>query len=108
MQLKFKREARFDSCKIQCHLPFDFIVKLKNKIGFLIEFHGEQHYSPVRWFGSIDQEKANKLFESSKVRDKIKEEWAAKRNIPLLIIPYNKIKQIPELIQGFVNELNSN
>lgn len=54
---------------------FDFFLPDFNR---LIEFDGKQHYSDTTW-GSLDQ---------SQQRDKIKNEYALKNNIPLVRIPY--------------------
>lgn len=68
-------------------LPFDFQLK---KYNILVEIDGEQHFYPVR-FGGISEELSKKKFLSNQKRDKIKTEYCAKYNIPLLRITYNEM-----------------
>ncbi len=76
-------------------LPFDFYLPDKN---ILIEYDGEQHFSPARWWG-ISKEKADILFEKVKIRDKIKTEYCKNNNIMLLRIPYIKINDIDKILE---------
>jgi hypothetical protein len=46
LNIKFKRQWRFKSCKYKNPLPFDFVIKTKNGIK-TIEYQGEQHYIPI-------------------------------------------------------------
>jgi len=105
MGLKFKRQARFKTCRSKKELPFDFLVRLGDKKGILIEYHGVQHYKPVRWDNNMSDERMLAIFEGVKKRDKIKEEWAKKRNIPLLVVPHWDKQRIPELIEKFIKEV---
>ena len=102
MGLRFKRQVRFKTCRSKKELPFDFLVRLTDKAGILIEYHGIQHYKPVRWSNSMDDEKMIAIFEGVKKRDRLKEEWAKKRNIPLLVVPHWDKEKIPELIETFL------
>lgn len=64
-------------------MKFDFaIFDNEDKIQLLIEYNGEQHYTPIeKWGGeeklAIQQE-----------RDTRKIEYCKNNNIPLLVIPY--------------------
>ena len=65
---------------------YDFIILDDNNNPIrLIEFQGEQHYKSSPFFGNLQQRQNN---------DKIKLNYAIQHNLPLLIIPYNKIKDI--------------
>lgn len=77
-------EKSFEDC---CHivpLRFDFYLSKLHKI---IEIDGEQHFYPVS-FGGISKQQAQLNFERSQERDKIKNDYCVKNNIPLLRIPY--------------------
>jgi hypothetical protein len=66
-----------ENCKDKQKLPFDFYLPNYN---ICIEFNGEQHYKPIKWFGG------EKTLEGIKKRDKIKMEYCQNNNIPLIII----------------------
>lgn len=93
--ISFQQEYRFEDCRDERPLPFDFcIFNENNEIQFLIEVNGKQHYEP-RY--SSDPEVSQRLFEIQKKHDKLKEVYCLEHNIDLLIIPYydlNKYKQI--------------
>lgn len=62
---------------------FDFAICDIEKIVRLIEFDGEQHYIDRKGvWNSVE------TLEDIQKRDKIKNEWAAAHNIPLVRIPY--------------------
>ena len=93
--IEYQRQYKIKECKDKNVLPFDFMIKINNKIK-LIEFDGTQHY--------------NKTFysENSKTKehDIIKNEFCKKNKIELLRIPYwhlrnNKIK---EDLDNFINK----
>lgn len=77
--LSFSRQKKFGSCKSKRVLPFDFYIE---DLTLLIEYHGRQHYHPVREWGG------KKTFEGVQHRDGIKRRWAKKHGIRLLIVPY--------------------
>lgn len=88
--IKFSQEKRFSHLVSEQNnfLRFDFAVYDKNdKLNYLIEFQGEQHYAPVEWWGG------EKGFEILKKHDKLKKEFCFKNNIPLIIIPYSQYKK---------------
>lgn len=62
---------------------FDFAIIENNKIIRLIEFDGEHHFEEV----SFHKDNKYSLKERQE-KDKIKNEWAAAHNIPLVRIPY--------------------
>lgn len=79
--LSYQVEKRFDDCRIVKTLPFDFFVEMDGA-GYLIEFHGEQHYRPLRFFGG------DRAFAKRQDNDKYKAEWAHDNNYKLIVIPY--------------------
>lgn len=87
----FINQYTFSDCKYKQLLKFDFAIFNDNKLLYLIEYDGKQHFEPIDWFGGI------KGFEETQIRDNIKNEYCQKHNIPLLRFPYTlsneKIKQ---------------
>jgi hypothetical protein len=80
--IKFEKEKRFDTCKDELSLPFDFYLIDKN---ILIEYNGEQHYKWKKFFHKTVEE-----FLLLQNHDKIKSNWAKENNIKLIIIKYNR------------------
>lgn len=67
-------------------LKFDFaVIDENNKIKFLIEFNGEQHYKYKKPFYRSNQE-----FLDSQNRDMLKIDYCYKNNILLYIIKYDE------------------
>lgn len=89
------KQFKFDDCKYKQNLIFDFYVEEK----FLIEYDGEQHYYPVDRFGGKDS------FKIQKERDKSKNDWCNKKEIPLLRIPYWEFDNIENKILEFVKRI---
>lgn len=77
--IKYINEYKFDNCKYINALYFDFYLPHLN---ILIEYDGQQHFSPNDFFGG------EKEFIKTIKRDRIKNEYALKNNIPLLRIGY--------------------
>lgn len=78
-------------------LSYDFSFVINGK-EFLVEYQGEQHYRPVKWFGGNDR------FEVQKEHDKRKYEYAKLHGIPLLAVPYtvNTYEDIEKELQCFI------
>lgn len=71
------------------YLRFDFAILNEDRSPVrLIEFDGQQHYSPVDYFGGKES------FEVLIANDKLKNQYAISHNIPLIRIPYTKRKTI--------------
>jgi hypothetical protein len=79
--IKFIPQYKFNDCKNINRLPFDFYLPDYN---ICIEYHGEQHYKPIKWFGG------DKVFSELVKRDKIKLEYCKLNNIKLCTISYRK------------------
>ena len=92
-KIKFKRQYTFDNCKNINKLRFDFGVFDNNKnILFMVEFHGKQHYEPIKYFGGEEK------FKIQQKLDNIKEQYCKDNDIPLLIIPYWNFNNIEEIL----------
>lgn len=95
-KLNFITEYSFDDCKnpkTDNKLYFDFYILDKNKC---IEFDGQQHFIPVKYFGGEEGLK------NSQYRDSIKNQYCLEHNIPLLRIRYDQINIIDKLILDFI------
>lgn len=67
----------------------DFFIPL---INLIIEYNGEQHYKPVKWFGGA------KKFHNQQQRDKNVRDYCRENNIKLLEIPYLQYPIIEQLL----------
>ena len=88
-KINFIEQKRYENCKNKLTLPFDFYLP---KLNVLIEYHGMQHYQPVKHFGG------EKAFIKRQKRDLIKENYAKENNIKLIVIPYTEIDRIEEML----------
>lgn len=75
------------------HPFFDFAIFKNNKLYCLIEYDGKQHYE-YSGYGWDNEEN----FKQTQYRDKQKNEWCEKLNIPLYRIKYND--NIIEVLEG--------
>ncbi|MFW6219651.1 MAG: hypothetical protein ACOC33_02280 [bacterium] len=69
---------------------YDFYILNKN---VLIEYHGEQHYVPIKYMGGEEK------FKKIKIRDNNKIEIAKKMNIELLIISYTNYNNLEKILK---------
>jgi len=92
--IEFVCQKRFKDCRLKRELPFDFYLP---KLNILIEYDGKQHFYPIKhWHGD------DGLKESQK-RDKIKNNFAKNKGIPLLRIPYNKYNKIEDILTNYLS-----
>jgi len=87
--INFVEQMRFDECKDNRSLPFDFYLPEYN---ICIEFDGSQHFIPKKIWGGVDN-----LILIQK-HDEIKNKFCIENNIKLMRINYK---------QNIVNELNN-
>lgn len=89
--IQYKKEFIFPDLLSKNGFPlrFDFAVfNSDNKLVYLIECQGEQHYEPVDFFGGEE------TFLLQKERDSEKRRYCQKHNIPLVEIDYYNKKTI--------------
>jgi hypothetical protein len=92
--ISYSPEHTFVDCRNPAtgrKLPFDFYLPEYNTC---IEFHGKQHYEPVKFSGTTTTDCAMANLKSSQIRDSIKEQYCKQNNIRLIIIPYTDITRI--------------
>lgn len=96
-KLIYKKQYTFKNLKYKKLLKFDFGILENNKLKYLIEYNGIQHYEFVEFIHKYESK-----FYESKIRDEMKIEFCLKNNIKLYIIKYNesifdKLKKIINL-----------
>jgi very-short-patch-repair endonuclease len=100
--INFNQEHRFDDCKNESYLPFDFYLPEHN---CCIEFDGIQHFKPHSFNHSdqtIETKRANLTF--TRLKDAIKNEYCKEKGIRLIRIPYTQLKNVPKILdlKGFL------
>jgi very-short-patch-repair endonuclease len=80
-RINYFPQKKFDDLFDKNKLRYDFYLPDFNLI---IEHHGKQHYEPVEYFGGVE-----KFYERVR-HDKMKEEYAKKNGIEMLIISYKE------------------
>ncbi len=89
MKIPFQSEYRFDDCKDKRELPFDFaILNAQMQPAVLIELDGIQHYEPAK----------GRNTEYIQRHDKIKNEYCALHNIPLIRVPYWNFGEVEKVV----------
>jgi hypothetical protein len=104
----YQKQYKFNDCKDIRALPFDFaIFNNDNRLIFLIELHGEQHYSPFTYCGeSKEQKQLN--FEDRVKKDRIKEQYCVDNGIPLLIIKYTDFNKLYVIFADYYERNKNN
>lgn len=90
--LRFEREVSFEGLvgKKKVPLRFDFAVyNQKGEPLVLIDFDGEQHFKYVKYF-----HKTISGFKRAQERDRIKNKYCLKHNIPLIRIPFWDLEEL--------------
>lgn len=98
---KYVREYSFPNCKYIRQLRFDFYLPEYNAV---IEFDGIQHFAPTRFCSSYSEDDTFMEFRSIQKRDRIKNSFCKKNNIPMLRIKYNE-DDISGSIESFIGKL---
>ena len=78
---EFETQFRFDDCRVERPLPFDFAIFKRNKV-IVIEYQGIQHYKAVSIFGGIDGYNKRVMY------DNVKRNYCKNNHIELIEIPY--------------------
>lgn len=89
LNVDFIPQKTFEDCKDINQLLFDFYLPDYN---LLIEYHGKQHYKPIKFFGG------KKKFAKQQRRDKIKKDYALNNRIHFLEIPYTEKNNIEDIV----------
>lgn len=89
-KIDFVQEKRFDDCRDNKPLPFDFYLPHYNSI---IEFDGIHHF----------EEKGRGNYKTTAEHDNIKDEYCKSHNINLIRIPYWEGNNIEEILTKQLN-----
>jgi very-short-patch-repair endonuclease len=81
-KISFKEQKIFKKCVYKKYLLFDFYL-IDNNI--CIEYDGIQHFESIEYFGG------DSVFNETKIRDKIKNEYCKNNNIHLIRISYKEL-----------------
>jgi very-short-patch-repair endonuclease len=92
-KIKYVREKTFNNCKNKLPLHFDFYLPQKS---LLIEYDGQQHFKPIKFFGGENN------FKIGQNNDKIKNNFAKDNNIDLLRIKYDQINNIEQILKNIL------
>ena len=98
--ISFIREKKFNGCKNEKELRFDFYLPDYNAC---IEFQGEQHFKPVDFSYTptkASKEKAEKVFKDNLLRDSIKKEFCKQKGLKLIEITYKQINEIEQILSS--------
>ncbi len=93
--IDFIKEYIFDDCIYKKHLKFDFYIPI---LDLIIEYNGQQHYSPVKIFGGEEK------YKETIKRDKIKIDYCKNNKIKMIVIPYWDYDNIETILEPFVKE----
>lgn len=92
-QIIFQEQFKDSRCKNKKELPFDFCIELEDNTFCLIEYDGEQHFSPRFGYNKSDRIENLKKY---KINDQIKNKFCKKYKIELIRISFKEIGQINE------------
>lgn len=95
-----RKQVTFSDCFDKRCLPFDIGFYLNNRL-CLIEYDGIQHFKPVAKFGGAD------YLGYTRRHDKIKDSYCKRNNIPLLRIRYDERPILENLIDEFIEQVES-
>lgn len=91
--IDYTLQYKFKDCVDKECLPFDFYLP---KYNACIEFDGEQHFKPIKYFGGISH------LRRTIMHDKIKDDYCDKNNVLLWRIPYNDEDNIDKELQIYI------
>ena len=91
--INFKTQHTFSDCRLIDELPFDFYLPDYNTC---IEYHGIQHYEPVKFFGGVNK------YKKQVKRDKQKEKYCNTQGVILIKIKYTQ--NVEKILTKFINK----
>lgn len=94
--VNFRTQVRFDECRNELPLPFDFAVySADNSLICLIEYDGILHFKPKGFPES---------FKRIQITDKIKNSYCENKKIPFLRINYKDFDNVEVLVISFLRD----
>ena len=85
--IKSTYQKKFDDLKFKNYLRFDFHIPSYN---LLLEFNGEQHYTPIDFSGKLTKEETWQEFLKGRHCDWLKRKYAKKNGYNYLAIRYDE------------------
>lgn len=101
MKMIYMQEYAFEDLLSDKNVPlrFDFaIFDNRNKIKFLIEYDGEQHFEHIK--GMMTKEK----YKALQIHDKRKNQYCKDNNIPLIRIPHWQFDKIEDILNKWLSK----
>jgi very-short-patch-repair endonuclease len=95
-KIQFEVEYTFEDCKNIKPLPFDFAIFDQDNLKCLIEFDGEQHFKPLKYSKDVDKNRSK--FKMLQKRDRIKNDYCGRNEIPLIRIKYTDLENIENIL----------
>jgi len=97
--IQYEVEKRFRDCLSPKGrtMKFDFYLPHHNA---LIEFDGQHHYREVEYFGGYNLQQVQQY-------DEVKNRYVKKKGMPLLRIPFFSLKDVPALLEQFLNQITA-
>lgn len=92
--IEYEYQKQFDTCKHKKKLPFDFFIPAQR---LLIEYHGQQHYESIDFWGG------DKGLKYRQKLDNIKRVWAKNNRYQLIEIPYTQIETVDRIVKELFN-----
>ena len=84
LKIPFVHEKKFEECRDQAPLPFDFYLESPKYGKYCIEYDGEQHFKSNNFFGGAEG------FKNRRKHDLLKNRFCWKNDIKLIRIPADK------------------
>jgi hypothetical protein len=99
-KIDFEYQFQFEDLKINKNLRFDFGILKNDKLEYLIEYNGIQHYERRVKFQKCEED-----FYKIQYSDKMKIDYCLKNNINLHIIKYNE--DIKESLEKIIKQYDT-
>lgn len=98
--ISYDTEFTFPDCKNKISLRFDFYLKDRN---ICIEYQGRQHYMPVSFGSSANEEEIMSRFKVQCENDEIKKQYCKDNGIKLIRIPYTDFDNIEQILNKYIS-----
>lgn len=103
LNVEFRHEHKFDDCRNNKPLPFDFYLPQWNT---LIEFDGEHHFRFKSFWN-----KGRTSLEVTQKNDRLKNRYCKTKGLKLIRIPFKMVDKIETILirehkKGFTRNLN--
>ena len=92
--IDYEQQKKIPNTSLFCNNRYIYVDFYLPKYNLIIEYQGEQHYRPIRWFGGVEQ------FNKQQERDNAVRQYCKDNKIKLLEIPYAKQQNVSEIIKN--------